>query len=704
MTEQLTWSTLRVVGKRLREADGQLQPWVRTLICIVTTTAYVAVFPFVYGTWQGDALDLLMLPIAAFAAMFGSLVGLTALAVGIGLMGTWASQSGVPVTDVANAPHVVGGAALAFGFGYMQRVLLVNRRQKLDLDRSHATIRSVIGSAPLILWAVDARGILVLRDGKGLASVGQTPGGWVGRSARDLCRTEYPECPELLMFLERALAGEETNASLVVRGRTQELHFAPIRDDAGALSGAVMTAIDVTEQRAFEIELEHRALYDTLTDLPNRALLHDRLNLAIAAAARSAHPFALVVADLDNFKDVNDTFGHDRGDEVLREVAARLRGELRASDTVARLGGDEFALLVLEADEGLAAGFAKRVLDSFSRPLVLGGVGIDLSASLGIAIYPAHGSDALTLLRKADIAMYAAKRTRRAFAVYSDDRDVADPDAVGLVAALRDAIEQHDIGLAFQPEVRMSDRALTRVEALARWTHPVRGPVAPGRFIPLAERSGLMGPLTRRVLRDALGQVAAWRTEGLETVVAVNLSAQDIIDPALLSVIAEALERSGLRASALALEITESVLVTDLDRVVRRLKELRGLGISLAIDDFGTGYSSLSYLNRLPVDRLKIDRSFVARLTTDAGARAVTRAAVTMGHELGLKVVAEGVESAADWDLLGELGCDSVQGYFVSRPLAPAAFVTWSRERPDRFDGVATPSVPPRAALPSASA
>ena len=487
------------------------------------------------------------------------------------------------------------------------------------------------------------------------------------------------------MFLERALVGEETEASLVVRGRSEELHFGPIRDGRGVVSGAVLIAIDVTERRAFEAELEQRALYDALTGLPNRTLLHDRLDFEIARGARLNTTFALVVADLDNFKDINDTFGHERGDEVLREVATRVRGELRPTDTVARLGGDEFAILLGQADEHLATSVAQRLLQSFSRPLEVGGVAIDLSASLGIAMYPAHGVDALTLLRKADIAMYASKRTRRASTVYSAEREVADPEALSLVVGLREAIKQRDITLAFQPEVAINDGALLRVEALARWTHPAHGSIPPGRFIPLAERSGLIGSLTRAVLRDALGQAASWRTEGIDTVVAVNLSAHDLADPALLSVIGAALDESGLSPTALALEITESVLMSDIDAIVRRLAELRGLGISVGIDDFGTGYSSLSYLSRLPIDRVKIDRSFVARLTADAGARAIARAAVAIGHELGLHVVAEGVEARAEWDLLAEFGCDSGQGYYVSRPLAPAALATWANARPDRI-------------------
>ena len=692
MANLTTSSRIALARARLRQNDDELKPSVRVLICAITTLAYFGSLPLTFRAFGENAIDLLMLPIAAFAALWGLRVALAALAAGAGLVGLWAMAAAVPLDHVLNAPHAVGGVSLAIAFGTMHGVLGRYRRQGHELRRSHAAIRSIVESAPLILWAVDADGRFVVRDGKGLAAVGQTPGGWVGRSAREFCQTVYPECPELLSLLERALLGEETQASLVVRGRTEELHFGPIRDARGAVSGAVMTAIDVTEQRTFEAQLERRALYDALTELPNRVLLHDRLELEIAGCARLNRSFALVVADLDNFKDINDTFGHERGDEVLREVATRLRGELRPTDMVARLGGDEFAILLSQADEHLAVNLAERLLQSFSRPLEIGGVSIDLSASLGIAMYPAHGIDSLALLRKADIAMYASKRTRRASTVYSAAREVADPDALGLVAGLRDAIKVGDITLAFQPEVRISDGALLRAEALARWIHPERGPIPPGRFVPLAERSGLIGSLTRTVLRNALSQAAAWRAEGIDTVVAVNLSAHDLSDPALLSVIGAGLDQSGLSPAALALEITESVLMSDVDEIVRRLGELRGLGISVAIDDFGTGYSSLSYLSRLPIDRVKIDRSFVARLITDAGARAIGRAAVSIGHELGLHVVAEGVETRAQWDTLAEFGCDSVQGYYVSRPLAPAAFATWAnaQARPLRWPVAAT--------------
>jgi diguanylate cyclase (GGDEF)-like protein/PAS domain S-box-containing protein len=438
---------------------------------------------------------------------------------------------------------------------------------------------------------------------------------------------------------------------------------------------------DVTERLALEAELHHRALYDPLTELPNRALLQDRLDQAIAQSRRTGQPFALIVGDLDNFKDTNDSLGHDAGDEVLKEVAVRLRSSIRDADTVARLGGDEFAVIVADADQRSTVAAADRVLRAFVRPVAVGTDRVDVSASLGIAFYPEHGDDRRTLLRHADVAMYQAKRTRRTYRLYSAGDDEFTSEQVTLVADLRAAIERSEIELAFQPEIRVRDGQLLRFEALARWTHPSRGRIPPDRFVPLAERTGLVGALTRCVLEKALRQLAAWRAEGTDAGIAVNISVRDLLASPVVESISGLLRAYDLPASSLSLEITESVLMADVQRFLPTLQALRAIGVELAIDDFGTGYSSLAYLRQLPVHRVKIDRSFIRNLPNENGGLAIVRAAVDLGHDLGLGVVAEGVETQEALDQLRSIGCDSAQGYFISRPLAAPDISAWLRTR-----------------------
>jgi diguanylate cyclase (GGDEF)-like protein len=671
---------MRITRRSFRNGEGELKVRVRVGILLFMTALYAAGIRPAAITFDGDAFDLLVLPVAAYAGLGGTVPALVAIVVGI-IANSLVERSvgGDPMAWV-DAPHLVALVGVAIGFSLMRRYLLRSRATARTLARSQAALQQVVRNAPVILNAYDVDGRFTLREGRALLGVGQVPGDNIGVSARDHYRRTYPDQPQLVDFLDRALAGNDASGLVMINGRTEDSHFSPIRDAAGAVTGAVAVAIDVTEQRAFEEELRHRALYDSLTDLPNRALLDDRLAQEIAGSRRDGGTFALVLADLDNFKDINDTFGHAKGDDVLREVAHRLGGAVRSRDTVARLGGDEFALVLSGADEAAAAEITERILGSFARPLDVGGNPVDLSASFGIAMFPAQGSDPQTLLRHADIAMYVAKRTRRSYAVYSAERDEPDPEAVTLVAQLREAIGRREIALAFQPEVRTSDRSLLRVEALARWQRPGTGPIPPGRFIPLAERAGLIGALTRQVIDDALRQARSWRDAGLQTVVAVNVSAQDLLDPRLASSIDESLARWGLHASTLAIEITESVLMTDIERTAPRLAALRALGISVGIDDFGTGYSSLAYLSRLPVDRIKIDRSFVRGMSTDPGSRAIARAAAELGHELGLHVVAEGVETAPEWEHVSAIGCDSVQGYYIARPMAPDALVVWARD------------------------
>jgi len=434
----------------------------------------------------------------------------------------------------------------------------------------------------------------------------------------------------------------------------------PIKDSFGRVREVVSSFTDITDRKKAEHELERQALHDPLTSLPNRSLFLDRLEQGLRTARRVATPLALLVMDLDRFKEINDTFGHRAGDLLINQVAERITSDLRETDTVARLGGDEFAILLPGADQDGAWRVAQKI-----------------SVSIGMAISPQHGEDVETLLRRADIAMYAAKRTPGGSAVYAEEADPEGSNQLALMAELRHTIETDQLQVVYQPIVGFTEGEVMRVEALARWRHPSRGLVAPGEFIPLAERSGLVKSLFSRVLAMTLAQCAAWRDANLPLQAAVNLSIRNLLDPELPRVVGQALERAGIPPGWLAFEITETMLMAEPNRVLRTLAELRDLGVQLAIDDFGVGYSSLAYLQRLPAYAVKIDRSFVSRMTRDRGSAEIVKLITNLGHALGMKVVAEGIEDQATYDACAAVGCDSAQGFFVGRPMVATAIPAW---------------------------
>ncbi|MDQ6669184.1 MAG: EAL domain-containing protein [Chloroflexota bacterium] len=435
------------------------------------------------------------------------------------------------------------------------------------------------------------------------------------------------------------------------------------------VAAALFLAGVVDEQR-------YAALHDALTGLPNRKLLGERLDQAIVNSQQERCPMALLLIDLDRFKEINDTFGHHYGDVLLQQIGPRLRGVLRTSDTIARLGGDEFAVLLPATDSSNAVPIAELLLRVLAAPYLLDGQTVEISGSIGVAGYPAHGRDAETLLRQADVAMYAAKRTQSGLVVYAAEHDHHTADRLALGGELRLAIETDELVLQYQPKVDLSGR-LAGVEALVRWRHPQRGMIAPDEFIGLAEHIGLIKPLTRWVLDAALRQCRAWLNTGLEIPVAVNVSMHDLHDDTLPDTVTRLLVAHGIPAAYLAIEITEGAIMSDASRAMSVLTRLRAVGVSLSVDDFGTGYSSLAYLKRLPVDELKIDRSFVRNIATDEEDAAIVRSTIGLGHDLGLTVVAEGVEDQACWDHLQQLGCDLAQGYFVARPLSASGLDRW---------------------------
>jgi diguanylate cyclase (GGDEF)-like protein len=416
--------------------------------------------------------------------------------------------------------------------------------------------------------------------------------------------------------------------------------------------------------------LEHQAQHDLLTDLPNRHLLHVRLHDAIALCeADGGGSLALLVIDLDRFKEVNDTFGHQFGDLLLQQIGPRLRDALGPHDTIARLGGDEFAVLLTDADAKRAERVARCLLAALDESFAICEYSLDLAGSIGIALYPEHGADFDVLLRRADVAMYVAKRGGRGYEMYAPDQDQHSPQRLALVGELRRAIDNDGLELFYQPKLGLRSGRLVGVEALVRWPHPQRDLIPPDQFIPLAEQTGLIKSLSRWVIDTALRQAREWQELGIVIPIAVNLSMRDLHDPELPETVAHLLRSWNVPPSRLAVEITENGLMAEPARALQTVSALRGMGIRVAIDDFGTGYSSLAYLKRLPVDELKIDRSFVRDMAEDRDDLAIVRSTISLGHDLGLSIVAEGIEDAATWELLQQLGCDVAQGFYLGRPV-----------------------------------
>jgi diguanylate cyclase (GGDEF)-like protein len=414
-------------------------------------------------------------------------------------------------------------------------------------------------------------------------------------------------------------------------------------------------------------------LHDPLTELPNRLLFHDRVHQAILGATRTGTRAAVMVLDVDRFKDINEALGHHMGDLLLYELGYRLKDSLRQSDSVARLGGDEFAVLLPEIDsdsDALAA--ARKIRDALALPIAVRDLSLEVEASAGIAVYPDHGLDPEALLQHADVAMYNAKTSQSGCELYAETRHEFSASRLRLVQDLRGGIANGELELHYQPKIRLSDNRVVGVEALARWKHPEQGMIPPDSFIPLAEHTGLIRPLTLAVLEQAIDQCAAWRADGIEIGMSVNLSPRNLVDHELPHQIKRMLEERG---------VSEGTLVEDPKRARDVLARLDAMGIWLAIDDFGTGYSTLADLKQLPVTTLKVDRSFVISMDEEEGDAAIVRSTIALGRNLGLRVVAEGVESENAMDELRRLGCDIVQGYYVSRPVPAAQFEDWLSKR-----------------------
>jgi diguanylate cyclase (GGDEF)-like protein len=465
---------------------------------------------------------------------------------------------------------------------------------------------------------------------------------------------------------------------LVYAGLGSAPAVAVVLAGGAVLASMARTAVTFTEVRGFA-EVRRLAATDDLTGLPNRRQFHRRLTEVLEAARTREASVALLLIDLDRFKELNDTLGHRAGDLLLGQIGPRLRAVLRSGDELARLGGDEFAVLLADAADAEPVG--RRIGRALEESFTIDGIDVRIGASIGIAVFPDHGDDADTLVQRADVAMYQAKAARSGHAFYERERDRHSRERLALIGELREAIGTDQLVLHYQPKLDLASGEVRDVEALVRWMHPTRGLLAPGAFVPLAEQTGVMGALTNHVLDAALAQVARWYEQGLDLSVAVNVSAETLLDEGWVVDVSSALVRHGVPASRLRIEITEDALVGDPDRALRVVESLVATGCGVSLDDFGTGYSSLSLLKHLPVDELKIDRGFVRDLLTDSADAAIVRSVIDLGGRFGARTVAEGVEDEATLRRLADDGVTLAQGFHIARPLPPAELEAWLEAR-----------------------
>jgi diguanylate cyclase len=545
-------------------------------------------------------------------------------------------------------------------------------------------------------------GVMTLSDDGQIVDANPAMCAMLGLENADQVRThiaEYLDPDEherVTVAVDELFAGESNSLRFETRLNRKDgsvvwvsASFSIVREPDGRASFGIVMVQDDTERKAAQDALlrqselnEHQALHDGLTGLPNRTLFRDRIEQAITIAEREGGQVGVAMMDLDRFKDVNDSLGHHAGDALLIEIGKRLRGVLRSSDTVARLGGDEFGVLISKprTDRDVIV-VIEKIRAALELPVTIDGLALPAEASIGIAMYPHHGGDVDTLLRHADVAMYSAKEETGGFAFYEQSRNESDPARLTLVSELRRAIEERELELYYQPKADLANGAVRSVEALLRWNHPTRGLVGPDEFIPLAQQTGLIKPLTLYVLEEALSQCRAWQRAGMTLGVAVNLSVRNLLDADFPDQVKHLLGKQRVDPSLLELEITESTMLSDPVRTKRVLDKLSAMGVSLSIDDFGTGYSSLAYLSQLPVNEIKIDRSFVMNMSESDNDAVIVRSTIDLARNLGLHVVAEGVETEQAWDHLSELGCTLAQGYYLSRPVPAAELTEWLMRR-----------------------
>ncbi len=551
-----------------------------------------------------------------------------------------------------------------------------------ERERAQVTLKS-IGDAVV---SIDARGHVTY-----LNIVAETMTGWsrdeaAGHSVEEVLRIvdvttrEIVPNPMALAIRENKTVDLKANCVLIRRDGVEtsiEESAAPIHDRQGQVTGAVMVFHDVSMARALSLKMYHLAQHDGLTDLPNRMLLDDRLAQAITLCHRNQQKLAVLFLDLDRFKHINDTLGHDFGDRVLRNAAQRLLQCVRSSDTVSRQGGDEFVIVLSEiAHSQDAEGCAAKILSALSVPVRIDEHDLYITASIGIATYPDDGNDAETLLKHADLAMYHAKANGfNTFQFFEPGMNARAAERQLLENGLRHAIEREQFVLHYQSKINLATGAIVGVEALVRWCHPERGLILPGQFLAIAEESGLIVPIGRWVMTECCNRARAWRDAGLPPIrMAINISAVELRTKGFVSGVRAMLTQAKLEPSDLELELTETFLLQNADSTAAVLEALKDVGVRLALDDFGTGYASLSHLRRFPIDTLKIDRSFVRDIAMDSDDASIVRAVIGMGKSLDMQVVAEGVETSEQFDFLRQQGCPEGQGYYFSEPIVAAEF------------------------------
>ena len=438
-----------------------------------------------------------------------------------------------------------------------------------------------------------------------------------------------------------------------------------------------MSVVAIRNSKRIAALERHRALHDQLTDLPNRILLYERIDQAIKDAKRSGNLIIVMIMDLDRFKEINDTLGHHCGDELLQQVAPRLKNAVRESDTVARLGGDEFAVVLPNAGLEQSVKIAEKISHSIDEPFIVEGHNLNVGISIGIAIYPEHGTESQTLVRRADVAMYVAKRADQHYSIYSTEQDQYTLNRLMLISELRQAIHENQLVVYYQPKIDIKHHRICGVEALVRWEHPEHGLLLPESFIDLAEKAGLIRNLTMWVLENTAKQAAEWQMNGVYLPISVNLSIKNLHDVALCEQIEEILKENKVEHKNYSLEITESSMMADPDKAYEVTSKLSKMGFNLSIDDFGTGYSSLAYIKQLPATEIKIDKSFILDMIEDENDAVIVRSIIDLSHNIGRKVIAEGVASKDIYDLLEILGCDMAQGNYICVPLPAPELFTW---------------------------
>lgn len=561
----------------------------------------------------------------------------------------------------------------------MRRDLEVGRQQA---QIAQARIEDLLINTAQYLWSYDVRAHTLL---------------YVSPALRELClpdghdpipcfeRVHPDDREKVTAAWQLALDGEPAEVLARVSLHSEQerwcnLHFRSCRSGRRRVQRIDGYLMDTTESQNALASLKQQATTDALTGLANRTLWYDRVRQALARSRREeGRQLVLMLLDLDHFKLVNEEFGHAAGDELLKQVAQRLLTALRDSDTLARLGDDEFAILMPSEPSGERAGerVAAKLLSCFEHPFTCAGGELFLNASLGIAVYPEHGDDVDVLLGHADTAMYRAKRSDGHYSFYAGHRGGSTPSSLQFSSLLRHALDRNELELLYQPKVQLIDKQFCGFEALLRWQHPEEGMVQPAQFLPTAEQIGVMTPITYWVLATALRQCKIWRAAGALAPVSVNVSARSFYNPRLLERIRWALHEAEVGGECLELEITEDTLMGNFERGQTVLAQLRELGVTVVVEQFGRGYSSLSDLRRLPIDSLKIDQSFLKDLVSNAEAQGIVRSVIELGHNLGFRVLAGGVEDAQVWDLLAALGCDAGQGYHISRPLPEARLCDW---------------------------